>query len=86
MVHSHGAGFHYSSSTYAVLFLHILAGIGLFAHSLKLVLQQLCRLVALLESHGFVAHKRQWLAAWEDVWQRNLASCNDSGDCLIQLS
>lgn len=44
-----------------------------------------CRVADLVQQHRF-ADGGQWLAAWEAAWQGNLASCNATGDCLIQLT
>lgn len=54
-------------------------------HLLTLPLLLACRLAALLEEQGFMP-ARQWLAAWEAEWQRNLDTCDAEGRCLIQVT
>ena len=43
------------------------------------------RLAAVLEARGFMP-ARQWLAAWEAAWQRNLDTCDAEGNCMIQVT
>lgn len=43
------------------------------------------RLAEQLVQHGLM-DGQTWLEAWEVAWNRNLASCDASGNCLIQLT
>lgn len=45
----------------------------------------LARLAAVLEQHGLKSGQ-EWVEVWEAAWARNLATCDASGDCLIQLT
>ena len=41
-----------------------------------------CRVAALLEEHG-LASAAGWLAAWEAVWSKQLATCTPEGRCCL---
>jgi hypothetical protein len=43
------------------------------------------RLMEMVEKYKLGDGPR-WLANWEAVWAKNLATCGDNDNCLIQLS
>lgn len=45
-----------------------------------------CEKVAQLVSEGGFGDGAAWMKRWEAVWKKNLDSCNEAGDCMIQLS
>ena len=42
-------------------------------------------LLNLLESSNKIKDREQWMRRWESVWKSNLDSCDDEGQCTIQL-
>jgi Sulfotransferase domain len=43
-------------------------------------------LVDLLDKYGKIKDKASWLDRWQQVWDDNLKSCNEAGECNILLS
>lgn len=59
----------------------LLAGEGTVL-AVTTVASSLCRVAAMLQEHG-LASAAGWLAAWQAVWRKQLASCTPEGQCCL---
>lgn len=53
---------------------------------IEIVRPDVIALLDILESNGNLKDRGAWMARWEKVWNDNLASCDESGNCNVLLS
>jgi hypothetical protein len=58
----------------------------LYETMLSLVKPDTELLLNMLEKYGKIKSKSAWLDRWQQVWDDNLKSCNDAGECNVLLS